>query len=470
MTRDPVPNNQPSISGDAPPFGGTPAPDARERRAASPPLPFFFAQRKCVAQRRRRARARAPFLETICRWFFLPNSHPWIPSPLPPPPCASPAPLLRPQTFNTLNMATKEAIIKAISGLGERGGSSLAAIKKALVAEGWDFDAGNQKSQLLKGLKSGVEKGYLIQNKGSYKIDKVKTAPKKKAAPKKAGKKKGKSCLFTFPLSLSWVSHGRFGPAPAPRNFTHTSRCDAENACCIALRASCFPLRRAGRSSASSTMYLCVRPTHRRISPPRAPHPPTTYCAQAAAAARCRRRRPSRRSWPPSAGSPRRAAGRWSRPCGPTPRPTASTRGRSSRSTRRSRACSARRRASTPSRRCSSRSPRTFPKLPHPPAAHQQQPRTSAQAAQKAEKRHGAPRRRHGRAVCVSVCVVKKRGEHTATKRRAQSDMHSLDLFQFQYYKMCACCALFAIFVFTSRAQKLSLSLSPLQNLCSSCR
>ena len=67
-------------------------------------------------------------------------------------------------------MATKEAIIKSITGLAERGGSSLAAIKKALIAEGWDFEAGPQKSQLLKGLKTGVEKGYLIQNKGSYKV------------------------------------------------------------------------------------------------------------------------------------------------------------------------------------------------------------------------------------------------------------------------------------------------------------
>ena len=87
-------------------------------------------------------------------------------------------------------MATKDAVTKAITELNERGGSSLPAIKKFLVGQGWDFEAGPQKNQLLKGLATGVEKGYFIKNKGSYKVEKKKAAPaKKKAAPKKAAKK-----------------------------------------------------------------------------------------------------------------------------------------------------------------------------------------------------------------------------------------------------------------------------------------
>ncbi|NWW71668.1 H110 protein, partial [Climacteris rufus] len=94
-----------------------------------------------------------------------------------------------------------ELITKAVSASKERKGLSLAALKKALAAGGYDVEKNNSRIKL--GLKSLVSKGTLVQTKGigasgSFRISKKpgevkEKAPKKKkvvAKPKKPAVKK----------------------------------------------------------------------------------------------------------------------------------------------------------------------------------------------------------------------------------------------------------------------------------------
>ena len=76
-----------------------------------------------------------------------------------------------------------DLIATAIAALKERGGSSRQAINKFVSAKkGSGFKSG----VFNRAIKSGVEKGTLIQVKGSFKL----AAAAKKAAKKKAPKKK----------------------------------------------------------------------------------------------------------------------------------------------------------------------------------------------------------------------------------------------------------------------------------------
>ncbi|XP_066102862.1 histone H1.1 [Saccopteryx bilineata] len=68
-----------------------------------------------------------------------------------------------------------ELITKAVGASKERSGVSLAALKKALAAAGYDVDKNNSRIKL--GLKSLVSKGTLVQTKGtgasgSFKLNK----------------------------------------------------------------------------------------------------------------------------------------------------------------------------------------------------------------------------------------------------------------------------------------------------------
>ncbi len=83
-------------------------------------------------------------------------------------------------------MSYKAGIVKAISELKDRTGSSSIAIKKHMQAN-MPADKKWMNTTFLKALKDGVAAGDLIQVKGSYKLSaKAKSAGKpKKAAPRK---------------------------------------------------------------------------------------------------------------------------------------------------------------------------------------------------------------------------------------------------------------------------------------------
>ncbi|XP_062865514.1 histone H1-like [Trichomycterus rosablanca] len=85
-----------------------------------------------------------------------------------------------------------ELIVKAVSASKERSGVSLAALKKALSAGGYDVEKNNSRVKLA--VKSLVTKGTLVQTKGtgasgSFKLNKKQTEEKKPAAKKAAAPK-----------------------------------------------------------------------------------------------------------------------------------------------------------------------------------------------------------------------------------------------------------------------------------------
>ncbi|XP_003416460.1 histone H1.4-like [Loxodonta africana] len=88
-----------------------------------------------------------------------------------------------------------ELITKAVAASKERSGVSLAALKKALAAAGYDVEKNNSRIKL--GLKSLVSKGTLVQTKGtgasgSFKLNKKAASGEAKPKTKKAGAAKAK--------------------------------------------------------------------------------------------------------------------------------------------------------------------------------------------------------------------------------------------------------------------------------------
>lgn len=88
-----------------------------------------------------------------------------------------------------------ELITKAVAASKERSGVSLAALKKALAAAGYDVEKNNSRIKL--GLKSLVSKGILVQTKGtgasgSFKLNKKAASGEAKPQAKKAGAAKAK--------------------------------------------------------------------------------------------------------------------------------------------------------------------------------------------------------------------------------------------------------------------------------------
>ena len=88
-----------------------------------------------------------------------------------------------------------ELITKAVAASKERSGVSLAALKKALAAAGYDVEKNNSRIKL--GLKSLVSKGTLVQTKGtgasgSFKLNKKAATGEAKPKAKKAGAAKPK--------------------------------------------------------------------------------------------------------------------------------------------------------------------------------------------------------------------------------------------------------------------------------------
>ncbi|XP_065768743.1 histone H1.4-like [Muntiacus reevesi] len=88
-----------------------------------------------------------------------------------------------------------ELITKAVAASKERSGVSLAALKKALAAAGYDVEKNNSRIKL--GLKSLVSKGTLVQTKGtgasgSFKLNKKAATGEAKPKAKKPGAAKPK--------------------------------------------------------------------------------------------------------------------------------------------------------------------------------------------------------------------------------------------------------------------------------------
>uniref|UniRef100_A0AAX7V1X1 Histone H1 n=1 Tax=Astatotilapia calliptera TaxID=8154 RepID=A0AAX7V1X1_ASTCA len=107
-----------------------------------------------------------------------------------------------------VSLSVGELIVKAVAASKERNGLSVAALKKALAAGGYDVD--KNKARVKTAIKSLVAKGTLVQTKGtgasgSFKMNRVtetkaKTpaaakAKKPAAAAKKSPKKAAAKCV-----------------------------------------------------------------------------------------------------------------------------------------------------------------------------------------------------------------------------------------------------------------------------------
>uniref|UniRef100_A0A670ZJX8 H15 domain-containing protein n=1 Tax=Pseudonaja textilis TaxID=8673 RepID=A0A670ZJX8_PSETE len=112
-----------------------------------------------------------------------------------------------------------ELLMQAVAASKDRGGISLAALKKSLAASGYDVEKNNSRLKLV--LRSLVTKGTLLRIKGtgasgSFKLNKKRADPKDKATRKQqsAGAKNkkptgGKKSLKILESYMSSVAQGR---------------------------------------------------------------------------------------------------------------------------------------------------------------------------------------------------------------------------------------------------------------------
>uniref|UniRef100_A0A3P8QKM6 Histone H1 n=1 Tax=Astatotilapia calliptera TaxID=8154 RepID=A0A3P8QKM6_ASTCA len=90
-----------------------------------------------------------------------------------------------------VGLSVGELIVKAVAASKERNGLSVAALKQALAAGGYDVD--KNKARVKTAIKSLVAKGTLVQTKGtgasgSFKMNKVTESKAKKPTAAKAKK------------------------------------------------------------------------------------------------------------------------------------------------------------------------------------------------------------------------------------------------------------------------------------------
>ncbi|XP_056307378.1 histone H1-like [Danio aesculapii] len=99
----------------------------------------------------------------------------------------------------------RDLIVKTVTASKERQGVSLAALKKALSAGGYDVEKNN--SRVKTAVKALVTNGTLVQTKGtgasgSFKLNKKQAEPKKKPAAKKTAVKAKKPAAKKSPKKV----------------------------------------------------------------------------------------------------------------------------------------------------------------------------------------------------------------------------------------------------------------------------
>uniref|UniRef100_A0AAA9TV62 H1.12 linker histone, cluster member n=1 Tax=Bos taurus TaxID=9913 RepID=A0AAA9TV62_BOVIN len=124
--------------------------------------------------------------------------------------------------------SVSDLITKAVAASKERSGVSLAALKKALAAAGYDVEKNNSRIKL--GLKSLVSKGTLVQTKGtgasgSFKLNKK--AATGEAKPKKAAgaaKKPKKSTGAATPKKTAKTTLKKVKPATGAKKVAKSPK------------------------------------------------------------------------------------------------------------------------------------------------------------------------------------------------------------------------------------------------------
>lgn len=103
-------------------------------------------------------------------------------------PAAPPAKSPKKKAKKASGPTLSSLILKAVSGSSARGGVSLAALKKALKAGG--YDVVKNKGRIGVAIKRLVKKKTLVRAKGSFKLNKKPPTPRKKKVVKKKAKAK----------------------------------------------------------------------------------------------------------------------------------------------------------------------------------------------------------------------------------------------------------------------------------------
>ncbi|KAM6930397.1 protamine-like protein [Xenentodon cancila] len=106
---------------------------------------------------------------------------------------ASPAKSPKKRAKSQKKKTVSDLILKAVSASSQRGGVSLAALKKVLKAGG--YDVVKNKVRILSAIKRLVTKKALLQSKGSFKINKKPPTPRKKKVVKKKKPKAKKTSV-----------------------------------------------------------------------------------------------------------------------------------------------------------------------------------------------------------------------------------------------------------------------------------
>ncbi|XP_075698252.1 histone H1.01-like [Rhinoderma darwinii] len=157
------------------------------------------------------------------------------------------------KTKKSSGPSVSELIVKAVSASKERSGVSLAALKKALAAGGYDVDKNN--SRLKMALKTLVTKETLLQVKGSgasgsFKLNKKQLETKDKAVKKKpaAAAKSPKKTPAKRPAAAKKVAKSPKKPKPAPKKITKSPAKKAAKS--PAKKAAKSPAKKAAKSPA----------------------------------------------------------------------------------------------------------------------------------------------------------------------------------------------------------------------------
>ncbi|XP_039618192.1 histone H1-like [Polypterus senegalus] len=123
--------------------------------------------------------------------------------------------------------SVSDLIVKAVLASNECHGLSLARLKKAFAAGGYDVEKNNIRVKLA--IKSMVSKGALVQTKGasgSFKINKKQAEAKEKAGKENEAPKK-KPVAKLNPIGARGHRHGepKCLRYPGPQHFRHTQEC-----------------------------------------------------------------------------------------------------------------------------------------------------------------------------------------------------------------------------------------------------
>ncbi|CAO2595423.1 Histone H2B type 1 [Lemmus lemmus] len=158
-----------------------------------------------------------------------------------------------------------ELITKAVAASKERSGVSLAALKKALAAAGYDVEKNNSRIKL--GLKSLVSKGTLVQTKGtgasgSFKLNKKAASGEAKPKAKKTGAAKAKKPAGSTPKKPKKAAGAKKTVKKTPKKAKKPAAKGSKKAVTKAQKKDGKKRKRSRKESYSVYVYKVLKQVH----------------------------------------------------------------------------------------------------------------------------------------------------------------------------------------------------------------